>query len=95
MNQIALSLQNHIESHTCTFILPYGNEDLVAQISQLATELNMVERDHKKAQTDMDTSMKIMQAKEGESCEYKLDCQIFEVEIKNLKEKLKGNISLI
>ena len=65
LKKTALSLHNHIESHTCTFFLPSGNEDPVAQISQLTTELKMAKRDRKKAQTNLETTMKIMQAKEG------------------------------
>ena len=61
----ALSLQNHIDSHSCSFILPSGNEDPTTQISQLNTELKMEKRDHKKTQTGLETTMKIMQAKDG------------------------------
>ena len=43
----------------------------------------------------METTTKIIQAKEGEVNKYITDCQTADVEIKNLKEKLKGNISLI
>ena len=55
LNKTALSLKNHIESHTCTFVFPSGNEDPVAKISQLTTKLKMAERDRKKAQADLET----------------------------------------
>ena len=95
LKKISLSLQNHIESHTCTFVFPSGNEDPLAQISQLTTELQMVERDRKRAQADLETATKIIKATEEEVSKYKMDCQTADAEIKSLKEKLKGNISLI
>ena len=36
-----------------------------------------------------------MQAKDGEINKYRTDCQMVDAEIKSLKEKLKGNITLI
>ena len=45
IKQTAISLQNHIDSHTCTFVFPLGNEYPQAQIAQLNTELQMAERD--------------------------------------------------
>ena len=55
----------------------------------------MVERDRKRAQADLETTTKILKATEGEVNKYKIDYQTAEAEIKNLKEKFKGNISLI
>ena len=55
----------------------------------------MAEKDLKRAQNDLETVTKIMQAKDGEINKYMTDCQTTDVEIKSLKEKLKGNISLI
>ena len=73
LKKTALSLQNHIESHTCTFVLPSGNEYPIAQISQLTTELKMAKRDRKKAQDDLETTTKILQAKDGEVSKYRTD----------------------
>ena len=55
----------------------------------------MAERDWKKAQADLEIATKIIQATEGEVNKWKMDYQNFDAQIKNLKEKLKGNISLI
>lgn len=55
----------------------------------------MAERDQKKAQTDLETASKIIQAAENEASKYKMDSQNIDAEIKSLKENLKGNISLI
>lgn len=55
----------------------------------------MAEIDLKKAQRELDTMMKIMQAKEGEVNKYKSNFQTAYDDIKSLKEKLKGNITLI
>ena len=55
----------------------------------------MEDRDRKKAQADLETAKKIIQVKEGKVSKYRIDFQTADVEIKNLKEKLKGNISLI
>lgn len=55
----------------------------------------MAERDQKRAQADLEITTKIIQTTEGEVSKYKMDCQTNHAKIKNLKEKLKGNISLI
>ena len=90
-----MSLQNQIDSHSCTIILPSGNDDPTSHISQLNTELKMAERDLKRAKNYLETLTKIMQAKDGENNKYRTDFQTANVEIKILKEKLKGNIFLI
>ena len=77
------------------FFFPLGNEDPLAQISQLTTELQMAERDRKKAQANLETATKTIRVTEGEVNKYKIDCQNVDAKIKNLKENLKGNISLI
>ena len=94
LKETMLSLQNQIDSHSCTIILPLGNDDPAAQISQLNIELKMTERYLKRAQNDLETVTKIMQAKDGESNKYRTNFQTTDPEIKNLKEKLKGNISM-
>ena len=43
----------------------------------------------------METATKFIKATEGEVNKYKMECQTANVETKNLKEILKGNISLI
>ena len=55
----------------------------------------MAKIDLKKTQSDLDTTMKIMHAKEWEVNKYKSDCQIAYEEIKGPNENLKGNMSLI
>ena len=95
IKQTAISLQNHIDSHTCTFVFPSSDEDPQAQISQLNIELQMAERDRKKAQADLETASKIIQVAENEASKYKMDSENANAEIKGLKEKLKGNIYLI
>ena len=55
----------------------------------------MAEKYLKKAQNDMERVTKIMQAKDGEISKQRTDFQITDAEIKTLKEKLKGNITLI
>ena len=95
IKQTAISLENNIDNHNFTFVFPSGNEDPQAQISQLNTELQMAERDRKKVQTDLETASKIIQAAENEASKYKMDSQNANAEIKSLKDKLKGNISLI
>lgn len=95
IKQTAVSLQNHFDKHSCTFVFPTGNDDPQAQIVQLNTELQMAERDRKRAQTDLETTTKLIKVIEDEADKYKLDFQNAEAEIKNLKERLKGNLSLI
>ena len=56
VKKTAISLQNHIENHTCTFVFPIGNADPQAQIVQLSTELKMAERDRKQAQSELETA---------------------------------------
>ena len=55
----------------------------------------MAERDCKQAQSELATVIKIMQGWEGKAQESEQKLQKAEDEIKELKEKLKGNISLI
>ena len=55
----------------------------------------MVENDLRKAHNDPETVTKIMQAKDGEIDKYRKYCQTTNAETKSLKERLKGNITLI
>ena len=55
----------------------------------------MAERDCKQAQSELETVTKMMQGWEEKAHENKQKLQKAEDEIKELKEKLKGNISLI
>ena len=95
VKQTAISLQNHIENHTCTFDFSAGDFDPQAQVIQLSTELKMAERDFKQAQSELATNTKMMQGWEEKAHENKKKLQKADDEIKELKEKLKGNISLI
>ena len=95
LKETVLKLQSQIDSHSCTIIMPFGNDDPAAQLSQLNIELKMANKYLKKAQNDLETVTKIMQAKDGEIDKYRTDCQTANAEIKSLKEKLKGNINLI
>lgn len=95
LKESVINLQSQIESHSCTIVMSSGTDDPTVILSQLITELNMAEIDLKETQSDFDTTMKIMQEKEGELNKYKSYCQTTYDEIKNLKEKLKGNITLI
>ena len=69
-----LTLQNQIDSHSCTIIFPFGSDDPAKQISQLNAKLKVVEKYLKKAQSDMEKVTKIMQSKDGEINKYKTDC---------------------
>jgi len=95
LKQTILSFHNHINAHMCTFVFPSGNEDSSGHISQLNTELQMEKKYRKKAQANLDTATNIIQVTGGEVSKYKMDYKNFDAEIKSLKEKLKGNISLI
>ena len=55
----------------------------------------MVERDCKQAQSELATVIKMMQGWEGKANENEQKLQKAEDEIKELREKLNGNISLI
>ena len=93
--EIVVNLQGQIESHACTIFLSSGDDDPATRLSQLSTELKMAEVDLKKTQCDLDTTMKIIHAKDGGVNKYKSDFQTTYEEIKSFKEKLKGNMSLI
>ena len=71
-----------------SILLAVGNIDL-------NTELKMAERDCKQAQSELATVLRLMQGWEGKANENEQKLQKAEEEIKELKEKLKGNISLI
>lgn len=75
--------------------MSFETNDPAARLSQLSTELKMEEIDLKKTKRELDTMMKIMQAKEGELNKYKSNFQTTYDEIKILKENLKGNITMI
>ena len=55
--------------------MPYGNDDIAAQLSQLNIEVKMAEKYLRKAQNDLETVTKIMQAKDGKIDKYRKDCQ--------------------
>jgi len=61
------------DNHNCDFVFPIGNEDPQAQIVQLNIELQMAERDRRKAQTDLETATKLMKVIENEVYKYKMD----------------------
>ena len=95
VKQTAITLQNQIQNHTCTFDFSAGVADPQAQVAQLNTELKMAERDCKQAQSELNTALRLMQGWEGKANENEENLHKAEEEIKELKDKLKGNISLI
>ncbi|MCY6524840.1 hypothetical protein, partial [Actinobacillus pleuropneumoniae] len=73
-----------------------------AQVLQLGTKLKMVEHDVRKAQRELETTCKLLNLSEEEARrekdnakKYREDLLRAEDEIKRLKEKMKGNMSLI
>lgn len=95
-------LQKQLDTHVFMVVMPSNTDDPATQVLQLGTKLKMAELDAKKAQRELETTCKLLNFSEEESRREKYnankyieDLLIAEDEIKRLKEKMKGNVSLI
>lgn len=91
-----------MDTHVCTIEIPTNIDDPTSQVLQLGTKLKMVEHDVKKAQRELETTCKLLNLSEEEAIreknnakKYREDLLRAEDEIKRIKEKINGNMSLI
>ena len=93
---------NRIDSHVCTILVRENSKDPTNKLTRVLTELQIFENEMKKIQRDYESALKIIKAtkrdlamsKENDE-KYRNDFQVASQEIKEVKEKVKGNMSLI
>ena len=92
-------LQHKLGSHVCTILVQLDSEDPIEKLTRVMTELQILENEMKKIQRNFEDSQKILKITEKElamaretTTKYKNDFQVASSQIKELKERVKGNM---
>lgn len=102
MKEVNYVFQQKLDAHVCIVFVQEDYEGPADKLTRVMTELKISENEMRNIQRDFESVMKIIKATENgmdmakQTVEkYKNDSHIYFQEIKDLKEKVKGNVSRI